>query len=132
MIKKRVPAILMLFLASSAMAQNTCTALADAVEWQLKNAAQNRVEGIGDNSAPRAALREAKTANSLALIQLNLQLMVINKCPARTKPLDPNFYFGDAAECSTQLLRGNKDTAACNLKDWKGLGTSSEGKGTAG
>ena len=125
-------ALSLLSLCSPLFAQNTCSALNEAVDLQLKKAAQNWVEGVGDNSAPRATLRELETSNALALARMNLDLATLNKCPIRTKPLNPMIYMTEAIECNLQMLKGVKDSPACKMQDWKGLATSPEQKAGEG
>ena len=126
MIHKKFIALSLLALSSPVLAQNTCSALNDAVELQLKIAAQSQAEGLGDNSAPRATLRELEISNSLALARMNLDLAALNKCPARTKPLNPSIYLSEALDCNIQMLRGNKDSPACKMQDWNGLRPSTD------
>ena len=105
----------------SVLAQSSCEAFNSAVELEMKRAAYSSAEGIGDSSAARATMHELKIANSLSLINMNLNLMVQNKCPPRKNPIDYMIYFFEASACETAIRRGEKDTTACKkINDWKG------------
>jgi len=104
-----------------AIAQSVCIDLGNAVEHQLKKSASDFADGITDNSAPRATLREVRTSNSLALARMNIELMGQNKCPPRTKPVDPMIYLGEALDCELATQRGEKDSPKCKLDEWRGL-----------
>ena len=132
MVQKKLIALSLLSLSAPLFAQSTCSAFNDAVELQLKKAAQNWVAGVGDNSAPRATLRELETSNALALARMNLDLATLNKCPVRTKPLNPMIYMGEALDCNLQTLKGVKDSPACKMQDWEGLGSSADQKASEG
>ena len=110
-----------------ALAQAACADLGKAVEFQLKKAASSFAEGIADNSAPRATLRELRTSNSLALAEMNLTLMAQNKCAPRQKPLNPMIYIAEALDCELATQKGEKDSPKCKMDDWQGLGSQSSG-----
>lgn len=121
MIRQAISAFLLLTLCSPALAQSTCNALSETVESQLKKSALSWAEGIGDNSVPRATLREIEISNALAIARMNLDLMAYNKCPGRIKPVNPMIYMNEALDCNLQRLKEVKDAPACNMQDWKGL-----------
>lgn len=108
---------------SSAIAQNTCTELAKAIEHQLKKSASNYADGITDNSAPRATLRELRTSNSLALARINIELMAQNKCPPRKDPVDPMIYLSEALDCEIATQKGESNSDKCKLDGWRGSGS---------
>ena len=105
----------------SVLAQAACADLSKAVEFQLKKAASSSAEGITDNSAPRATLRELRISNSLALVGMNLTLMAQNKCPPRQKPVNPMIYFGEALDCEIATQKGEKDSPRCKMDTWQGV-----------
>lgn len=112
--------LLLAVLARPAFAQvSPCETLSAAVDDQIKKAASTFAEGITDNSAPRATMRELQIANSLSLVRINLDLMVQNKCPARKSPVDPMIYLSDALACEVALQKGDKEPAACKRDTWQ-------------
>ena len=117
---KLTAGLLLALLARPAFAQTSpCETLSAAVEDQIKKAASTFAEGITDNSAPRATMRELQIANSLSLARINLDLMVQNKCPPRKSPVDPMVYLNDALACELALQKGDKDPAACKRDTWQ-------------
>lgn len=114
--------LLLIALAGPAIAQTSpCDALNSTVEDQIKKAASTVADGITDNSAPRATMRELQIANSLSLIRINLDLMAQNKCPSRKIPVDPMIYLGEALDCELALRKGENDPVACKRESWHGL-----------
>lgn len=107
------------FVAAPAFAQSTCDALQLAIEAEIKDAALSSVLGIGDNSAPRATLRQLEIANNLSTIQANLTLMAQNKCPARTAPIIPAVYLSNALDCNIAIMKGEKNAPACDKSTWQ-------------
>jgi hypothetical protein len=77
------------------------------------------VEDIGDNSAPRAALREQRTANDLQVIAINLSLLAPLRCPPRKLPVFPLAYFSAALACSHDELTGVKNSPKCVRENWQ-------------
>lgn len=113
----------MVMTCSGAMAQNGCAAFSGAIESALKQAAADLIEGVADNSAPRASLRELRVANSLATIRINVDLMAQNKCPPRQTPVDTSYYTVDAFTCEMDTRKGVKDAPTCNQANWRGMAT---------
>jgi hypothetical protein len=105
---------------TSAFAQSACDALQKAIESEIKEAALSSANGLGDNSAPRATMRQIEIANNLSIIQANIALMAQNKCPPRTAPINPGVYLSEALSCSLAILKSEKDPPACDKSTWKG------------
>jgi len=106
-------------------ASPTCDAFNKAIEASLKDAAQSWAESIGDNSAPRAQLAQAKVANEYTEVQINLKLLIENKCPVPTKPLRWATYAVEALQCSNDRLSARlkgatDDPPSCKIENWKG------------
>jgi|ERR1051325_5355878 hypothetical protein len=95
-----------------------CKSFTENIEHALKLIALDDVGGMGDNSVPRATLVELKTANNLARIQINLQLMQASGCPLPKEPIAPSDYLSDALDCSMAELKGVTNPPACDLSKW--------------
>jgi len=71
-----------------------------------------------DNSAPRASLRTEKALLFLQSANLNLSLMVGNKCMLPSTPFDPNAYAKNAFKCG--LATSDSDIKKeCDRGAWK-------------
>lgn len=64
-----------------ASAPAVCASLMADWERYERSMGKRYVEGIGDDSAPRAQLREMRTANDLKRAEITLSLMRDNRCP---------------------------------------------------
>jgi hypothetical protein len=107
--------------ATTAHAQSNCAAFDAAIEQRLKSIAMNQINSVIESSAMRQTSREGDTANHLHLVALNLTLMIQNKCPISTTPLDPNVYFTEALACrKAQLGTKSDNLPACDFATWKG------------
>ena len=105
----------------SVRAQTPCQDFEAAIEYSLKNISVARVEGIGDDSAPRATLRAIEANNQLLLIQIQLGLMNLNKCPVRKTSLSATKYVDDALACSAAMRTTESDPPACDRSKWAGF-----------
>ena len=64
----------------AAASSGTCTRLYSDMEHLKKSLAMNFADGIGDNSAPRATMREAQEQSLLGRVRLTMDLMRDNHC----------------------------------------------------
>lgn len=103
------------------VSQADCQAFETAIESGVKGVALILAEGIIDNSAPRQTYRSADINNKLQIINLNLLLEVQNKCPIRKTPIVPSIYLSEALDCNLAQVKGEKDSPACDMKNWKGI-----------
>lgn len=86
------------------------------------------VEGAGDDSAPREAVRQTKISNEISKANLIVNLMAARKCPL-PKHAPGNDYSQAATNCAIksaqQRLGGDSAGAACDRSTWqKDLGAS--------
>lgn len=102
-----------------AQSSTSCTAFRAEIENQEKDLAAIQVDGLSDNSAPRATLRQQKRTNALTRIAISVDLMAQNKCPPLSAPIDELAYITDALACETALLERKSDDPACKRADWK-------------
>ena len=106
--------------ASGTKPVGTCEAL--AADWKRfeQNMADRFAEGVADNSAPRATMREMREANDLALAQMTLQFMRDNRCPLPKRAPSAGTYLTSALECSTARLkaRGTETPPECDRSRW--------------
>ena len=86
-----------------------------------QNLADRFAEGIVDNSAPRATMREMQNANDLAVAALTVQFMRDNRCALPARAPVAATYMSSALECSTARLRnrGTESPAECNRETWR-------------
>lgn len=101
-----------------AQAQVDCGAFLKVLEHSNKLIALENAQGIGDNSAVRAQLEEAKIANYLHRMELNLALMIQNKCAVPKEPFTSGDYLENALKCSMEQIKGNFKSPECDLDKW--------------
>lgn len=109
---------------SAAAAPSTaavCASLATSYDDASKTLAANYAEGVGDNSAPRAALRATEDANSLAQAHMTLDLMRDFRCPMPKSAPFAIFYLLPALTCATDRLKmsGSKSPPSCERAKWE-------------
>src|SRR5688572_14824759 len=89
------------------------------IDSSLKTIATERMDGFGDNSAPRATLRAIQVNNELLLISANVQLMALNKCPPLAEPITGYEYVAGAISCATARLKGVTKPPECERDKWE-------------
>lgn len=106
---------------ASAQSSNACSAFLTEVDRQEKELAFLQVDGLADNSAPRASYRQQKRSNALALIAINVELMSQNKCPPLSGPVDEFAYILAATACATAELERKPDEIKqkCERQSWQ-------------
>lgn len=107
--------------------QVACAKLADQYENASKALAFSFAEGIGDNSAPRATMRETREGNVRQEARDNLELMKANGCKLPTSAPNAGPYVAQAMQCHLDqtknqyaTLRGKptSDPASCDMTKW--------------
>lgn len=98
----------------------TCEAL--ATDWRRveQNMADRFVEALGDNSAPRATMREMREANDLALAAMALQFMRDNKCMIPKRAPNTGTYLSAALDCAKARRESASSTTppVCERENW--------------
>ena len=93
-----------------------------AADWRRieQNMADRVVDDLGDNSAPRATLRETRESNDLALATMTVQIMRENKCPQPKRAPNSSTYLMPALDCSKARREagGSETPAACKRENW--------------
>lgn len=105
--------------ANQSYAAPDCAAFTRAFEGGIKSAALDFVETIGETSAVRAANAQASIANDYAVAQMNLTLLIQNKCPLPERPVAIGNFLVDAVNCRTATLKGEKQPHICDQSLWK-------------
>lgn len=105
--------------ASSQPAAGKCTALAADYDQIEKAMASRWASSVGDNSAPRATLREMEDSNGLAQAQIVLTLMQASRCPLPDHAPSIKRYFSAALACSTARLKSSSDVPECKMETWQ-------------
>ncbi|HYJ31325.1 MAG TPA: hypothetical protein VEW25_13420 [Allosphingosinicella sp.] len=88
------------------------------------NLADRFASSVGDNSAPRATLREMENANDLTIATMTLQLMRDNRCTMPARAPVAAAYMSAALSCATARLRsparaaGEAGPPDCNRDTW--------------
>ena len=99
-----------------------CDALERSISQSEKTMSMIWAEGITDDSAPRATLREQKTTNELQLVATNTAIAIQLKCPPRKQPVARNAYLSPALKCVTaRMKQGSGDTSRpeeCDMSTW--------------
>jgi hypothetical protein len=100
--------------------KESCDAFRNVLRSEEKDLARTYWSGVGDNSAPRDAVRQAKMANAWSTITVNLTLMSAAGCGLPTAPIDETTYTTNALECLTAELKTDKDAEknACDRSAW--------------
>ena len=82
--------------------------------------AMNYAEGIGDDSAPRATLRETQYQSLLSRVRMNMDLMRDNRCKLPTSVPTGQEYASDAISCRSQILKMGLETGdgSCDQSKW--------------
>jgi hypothetical protein len=97
-----------------------CARLQRVIESSEKEIAAIYAEGVADNSAPRASMREQRTTNELQIIRLNLDLMIQHRCPLPTTPIMRATYLLGALRCENERLQSpGSSPAACDRATWR-------------
>ena len=108
--------------AVQAQPQNvSCYDFEAAIDREIKGAALLLAEGLSEKSAPRQTNRSIEINNKLQLVNINLQLQIQNKCPVRKIPVSPSSYISEALDCILAQLKGENNSSACDIANWKGL-----------
>ena len=95
-----------------------CATLAEDWSNAEKRLADNVVGGLGDNSAPRASLREQEDANTLAVAAMTLELMRAHQCPLPRRAPVATTYLSAALACSTARRTKGAETEECKRENW--------------
>jgi hypothetical protein len=100
-------------------AQNApaCEALARTVELNLKTLGVDYANSGMTKAAAQATQVANETANDLAILKINLDLLVANRCPAWGRPVGLMNYGGSALSCA-KALPADK-AAKCDQDSWK-------------
>lgn len=114
-----------------------CSALEATVNHHLVEAALNAYEGeVQDKTAVQQGTRLGLINQHLLTLQIHLQLLAQNRCPARSGPLDPSAYAAAAQNCylsrlqasaasledkpaAARSLAEDKARTACDFGNWK-------------
>jgi len=105
----------------------TCAILTRAYVANLKALSYETFAAGTARSAPQATQLATEKANTLALIQLNLDLIIANRCPAPTAPVSTVTYAEGALTCALAEMKGEADKdAKCNRDTWKSIGSGAQ------
>lgn len=109
---------------AAAAPNNTCTALSNQWIASEKELSDIYADGVADNSAPRATLREMRKANELTRANMVLTFMVQNHCPLPKSPPSDVTYMSSATQCRLDMMKGVGGTAvpeSCKRETWKSM-----------
>lgn len=112
--KKMIFGLGLAFLANSAFA--ACTDISREIESSLKSVAAANADGVIDNSAPRATMRNAKMTAELAQVQVLVTQMQALKCTISQEPYIYTKYSQSAYGCA---LAPSKEK--CDQSSWESL-----------
>jgi len=117
-----IPALTaILIMATTSAGATTCADLEKSVDWSTKLIASEISEGIGDDSAPRATLKEIRISNEWKKIDISINLMAQNKCSPLAYTPNPANYLTAALNCSMARTKGENDTIVCNKQEWNSI-----------
>lgn len=88
--------------------------------------ANNDADGVTDNSAPRATMREAQNTANYAKAQVVLRLMELGRCALPLTAPSPSTFASEAMQCRLAQMKASiadlkAGLPACNSQSWKGL-----------
>lgn len=113
--RRRLIPLFGLFLVSAHVHAADCASFETAIDKSLKVIAVADVALTTDDSNLRVATRTTEINNQLLLIQLNLTLMIQNRCPTPLQPISLTRYFVAAAKCAKAASPGAPE---CARKTW--------------
>jgi hypothetical protein len=98
--------------------QVDCESFSKSLDHMNKLIAMQSAEGVADNSAVRKQMQEAIISNYLLRIEINLTLMIQNKCTVPQEPFTPGDYMSNALNCNLETMKGNYKSPSCDLETW--------------
>jgi hypothetical protein len=101
----------------AAVEPGVCRGYRDDIESNLKRIAITDAEGVTDNSAPRATMREQKKNGYKTDIQTTLNLMVAQKCELPKSTPNAAKYLTSALDCSLKNMKATNESEMCDM--WK-------------
>jgi hypothetical protein len=101
----------------AAVEPGVCSGYRDDIESNLKRSAMIDAEGISDNSAPRATMREQKKIGYKTDIQTTLNLMAAQKCELPKSTPNAAKYLTSALDCSLKNMKATNESEMCDM--WK-------------
>lgn len=116
MLKLKVLAAMVLFFPAISWGAS-CEQLKSLYDDQDKHIALINVRGIGDDSAPRATLRQLQKLEHLLQKQMLLDFMTRKKC--KFPDHVSSQYRLNAIKCGTQILKGNSSHPDCDKSKWE-------------
>lgn len=109
---------------SAAFAQaDTCANLKSRLESSSKSMAMIYADGVGDDSAPRATMRELRELNLKVDQLILLEFMKEHDCEFENAPPSTSLYLASALECANDQLQGNYESEKCNFENWTPSGS---------
>lgn len=90
---------------------SACKSLASDYDNASKNLAMLEAQGLTDDSAPRATMRETQSNNILNQARITMDLMKNNGCKSPTAAPSANIYLMDAIKCSTAVMKQSSEAA---------------------
>ena len=103
----------------TAASSKSCTRLYMDMEQLKKSLAMNFADGIGDNSAARATMREAQDQSLMARVRLTMDLMRDNHCRMPTSVPTGVEYSGSAITCKVNMMNsGTSSPPSCDQAKW--------------
>ncbi len=94
-----------------------CEAIGRTVELNLKSLGQDYANAAMTKTAAQATQVANETANDIAILKINLDLLSANRCSPWTRPVGMMNYGGSALACA-KALPADKP-AQCDQDSWK-------------
>jgi hypothetical protein len=94
-----------------------CEAVARTAELNLKALSGDYADSTLAKSAGQSAQVSAQTANDLAVLKMNLDLLNVNHCPTWTRPVGVMNYADAALACANAAPAERADK--CDKASWK-------------
>lgn len=104
---------------ASAVSDDLCEKYANGFDTANKKMAQLAVDGLGDNSAPRASLNQMRRLDWRMFQLILIHQMRAQDCdiPKALSGGDP--YMTEALKCANKKLERKYDAPECNMAKWE-------------
>ncbi|MHA6722852.1 hypothetical protein [Sphingomonas sp. RS2018] len=108
----------------AAASTGTCAVLMRQYDGASMDLASGFAASVGDNSAPRATLREMENGNALATAKIALDLMRDNRCAMPKSAPSTAPYLTAALNCRNDQLKASRAESpeSCKRENWTRAG----------
>jgi hypothetical protein len=99
---------------------NQCSKLSSEYDFQDRQIALTEAEGLVDDSAPRATVREMENLNRRQQKMTLVEIMRGQNCPLPSSVDGDAQYLPEAMACRIASARGQAEGTECKISNWTG------------